>query len=73
MPATQEVIYDIANILLAEHTKLTLVALETIGKNWVANFISRRPELKSKYIRKYDYRRAKCEDLKVIYKWFDLV
>ena len=31
------------------------------------------PELKVKFNQKYDYKRAKCEDPKVINNWFRLV
>jgi len=45
----------------------------TIGGHWVNRFIKRHPELKSKYTRKYDYQRAKCEDSKLIKAWFTRV
>ena len=45
----------------------------TVGQNWVYNFIRRHDSLKSKYTRKYDYQRAKCEDPTVIRNWFRLV
>ena len=35
--------------------------------------MKRTPELKVKFNRKYDYKRAKCEDLEVISSWFRLV
>jgi RecB family endonuclease NucS len=35
--------------------------------------VKRRPELKVKFNRKYDYKRALCEDPKVIEGWFRLV
>ncbi|KAJ6436114.1 DDE superfamily endonuclease [Purpureocillium lavendulum] len=44
-----------------------------VGKNWAQNFVKRRPELRTRFSRKYDYQRAKCEDLKIIGPWFDLV
>jgi hypothetical protein len=37
-----------------------------VGKNWTTNFINRRPEIKSKFNRKYDYQRAQCEDPVII-------
>ncbi|KAL8380720.1 hypothetical protein RB595_005143 [Gaeumannomyces hyphopodioides] len=49
---------DMANRLLAERDA------GTVGKNWVANFVKRRAELGTRWIRKYDYQRAKCEDPK---------
>jgi RecB family endonuclease NucS len=36
-------------------------------------FVRRRPELKVKFNRKYDYKRALCEDPQVIRDWFRLV
>ena len=44
-----------------------------VGKNWVSNFIKRRPKLRTRWVRKYDYQRAKCEDPEVIRGWFRLV
>lgn len=44
-----------------------------VGKNWASNFVRRRPELRTRFSRKYDYQRAKCEDPKVISEWFALV
>ena len=41
-----------------------------IGGHWVNRFIRRHPELKSRYTRKLDYQRAKCEDSKLIKAWF---
>jgi hypothetical protein len=44
---------------------------QPIGKNWVAGFIRRRPEIKSRLARKYNYQRAMCENPKVIFTWFE--
>jgi DDE superfamily endonuclease len=44
-----------------------------VGKRWAHNFIQRRPELRTRFSRRYDYQRAKCEDRKVIGEWFTLV
>ena len=44
-----------------------------IGEHWVNRYIQRHPELKSRYTRKYDYQRAKCEDPKLIQGWFTRV
>jgi hypothetical protein len=41
-----------ADLLLAERNGIP------VGKNWTSNFINRRPELKSRFNRKYDYKRA---------------
>ena len=44
-----------------------------VGKLWAYNFVKRQPELRTRWTRKYDYQRAKCEDPKVIGEWFALV
>ena len=44
-----------------------------VGKRWAHNFVKRQPELRTRYSRRYDYQRAKCEDPKVIGEWFALV
>ena len=44
-----------------------------VGKLWASNFVQRRPELRTRYARRYDYQRAKCEDPKAISEWFTLV
>ncbi|KFY79331.1 hypothetical protein V499_01665, partial [Pseudogymnoascus sp. VKM F-103] len=41
--------------------------------NWTTTFIKRRTEIKAKFSWKYDYKRAKCEDPKIIKGWFSLV
>ena len=68
MPPTKAFVHQMAELLLAE--RLTDLR---IGKCWVNNFLKRHPELKSKYNRKYDYQRAKCEDPEIIRAWFRLV
>jgi hypothetical protein len=44
-----------------------------IGKLWAHRFVKRQLELRTRYSRRYDYQRAKCEDPKVIGEWFALV
>ena len=63
-------IREMANILLAERGT---TPIQIIGEKWVYNLIKRRDELKTRYSRRYDYRRAKCEDSKVIREWFNRV
>lgn len=58
---------DMANSLLAERNQ------PPVGKNWASTFVKRRPELAIKFNRKYDYKRALCEDPEVIQGWFCLV
>jgi len=57
-----------AGLLAAQHGSSV-----TVGKNWATKFITRHERLKSKYNRKYDYQRAKCEDPELIRAWFQLV
>jgi hypothetical protein len=47
--------------------------LAPVGPQWASTFVSRQEELKVVFNRKYDYRRALCEDPRVIQDWFDLV
>jgi len=58
---------DIANRLLRERNA------PPVGVWWVYNFIKRQLELRIRFTRKYDYQRAKCEDLIIIREWFALV
>ena len=44
-----------------------------VGIKWSSNFVRRRPELRTRFSRKYDYQRAKYENRKTIREWFDLV
>ena len=44
-----------------------------VGKLWAYNFVKRQPALCTRYTRKYDYQRAKCEDFTLIQEWFNLV
>ena len=44
-----------------------------VGQKWARNFVKRRPELRTRWSRRYDYQRAKCEDPKLISKWFALI
>lgn len=45
----------------------------TVGKQWPYRFIQRRPELRTRFARVYDYQRARCEDPEVLQVWFRLV
>jgi hypothetical protein len=44
-----------------------------VGKNWLTRWLRGYDELMAKYLRKYNYQRAKCEDSEVLGKWFELV
>jgi hypothetical protein len=58
---------EMANQLLADRNA------PPVGTRWANNFIKRQPELKTRFQRKYDYQRAKCEDPTIIRNWFRLV
>jgi predicted DNA-binding WGR domain protein len=61
MPPTVATVRQMAGLLVSQYGKLGYV-----GKVWVRDFIKRHETLKSKYNRKYDYQRAKYEDLELI-------
>ncbi|THC87090.1 hypothetical protein EYZ11_013463 [Aspergillus tanneri] len=63
-------VQEMANILLA---KRGTTPIQTVGDKWVYNFVKRRDELKSRYFRRYNHQRAKCEDPKLIREWFNRV
>jgi hypothetical protein len=58
---------DIADSLLAERH------CDPVRQNWAATFVKRRPKLKVKFNRKYNYKRALCKDPKIIQGWFRLI
>jgi hypothetical protein len=58
---------DMADQLLADRDA------PPVGQRWAHNFVTRHQELKTRFFRKYDYQRAKCEDPTVIRNWFRLV
>ncbi|KFY20795.1 hypothetical protein V491_03425 [Pseudogymnoascus sp. VKM F-3775] len=66
-PPRPQAVQEMANLLLSERGE------SPVGINWTTTFIKRRTELKAKFSRKYDYKRAKCEDPKIIQEWFSLV
>lgn len=57
--------------LLLQNRGITPVL--SVGEKWVYNFVKRRPLLSSRFSKRYNYERAKCEDPKIIRGWFDLV
>jgi hypothetical protein len=56
-----------ANLLLAT------TSTDTVGKNWVTNYIRRTPALQTRFSRRYDYSRALQEDPRIIREWFKRV
>jgi hypothetical protein len=55
---------DMANLLLQKR------GARRVGKNWADRFVARRPELKTRLNRVYDYQRGLCEDPAIIEPWF---
>jgi hypothetical protein len=49
---------------------LMLCHKQPIGKLWAHRLVKRTPELKTYFLRSYDYQRALCEDPKLIEAWF---
>ena len=68
LPPRADYVQQMANLL-----QKRLNSNQTVGKRWVLNFVRRHQALKSRYNRKYDYQRAKCEDPTIIRDWFRLV
>jgi hypothetical protein len=66
-PSRPRDVQEIADLLLAKRDA------SPVDINWATNFINRRPEIKFKFNRKYDYKRAQCEDPVIIGDWFRLV
>ena len=58
---------DMANTLLATRSTTR------VGKQWSYRFVQRRPELKTRFSRSYDFQRALCEDPDKLEAWFKLV
>ncbi len=70
-PLRPSSVRDMANLLLADRDASK--PPPTVGINWVYHFVRRHDTLKTRFSRKYDYRRALCEDSSKIQKWFELV
>jgi hypothetical protein len=66
-PAT---VREMANLLLEKRGSSPVLS---VGENWVTKFVKRRPLLSSRFSKRYNYERAKCEDPKIIKEWFNLV
>jgi hypothetical protein len=65
------VVRQYANLIL--DTRDASPRPQHVGKNWVTNFVKRHDALRTMYDRKLDYKRAKCEDPRIIEPWFTLV
>ena len=66
----QIMVREMADILLAERVSQPP---PKVGKNWVTNFVRRHPDIRSRFSRRYNYKRAQNEDPEVIQEWFDKV
>ncbi|EED13461.1 conserved hypothetical protein [Talaromyces stipitatus ATCC 10500] len=64
LPPRRSLVREMANYLLSQHGN------QQVGEKWVYNLVKRRPEIESKFSRKYNYERAKCEDPKIIQEYF---
>ena len=69
-PPRPSTVREMANLLLEKRGTTPVIS---VGEKWVYNFVKRHPLLSSRFSRRYNYERAKCEDPKVIGEWFDLV
>jgi hypothetical protein len=67
LPPRHSLVREMANHLLSQHGG------QQVGEKWVYNLVKRRPEIDSKFSRRYNYERAKCEDPKIIQEHFDRV
>jgi hypothetical protein len=70
-PARKKLVEDMVRLILRD--KMGRVIPLHLGTKWVPRFLSRHPELRVSFNRNYDYRRAKCEDPKLLNDWFDRV
>jgi hypothetical protein len=65
-PAT---VTEKANLLISNRGSEPIE--QHVGERWIYGFLNRHPEVKTRFSRRYDYQRAKCEDPKVIQPWFE--
>ena len=61
---------EMANLLLEQRGTTPVIS---VGEKWVYNFVTRHPLISSRFSRRYNYERTKCEDPKIIREWFDLI
>jgi hypothetical protein len=75
LPPRPDSVRQMANLLLKKRSNSDSNSdpNRQVGKRWVINFVRRHKALQTRYTRKYDYQRAKCEDPQVIKDWFRLV
>jgi hypothetical protein len=73
LPVRTASIRDMANLLLQKRTGTDASETRMVGLRWPYNFVRRHDSLRACYNRKYDYKRALCEDPSIIRDWFRLV
>lgn len=66
-PPRRSAVEDMANRLLAACNN------ERVRRNWTSNFVRRQLQLFTRFTRKIDYQRVKCEDPDAYNAWFRLV
>ena len=71
MPPRIATVRQMAGVLAVQKAGLSTPL--RVGPNWVSRFIKRHNDLQTKFNRKYDYQRAKCEDPVLIRGWFKRV
>ena len=70
LPPSPTMVREMANLLLEKRGSIPVLS---VGQNWVTKFVKRCPLLSSRFSKRYNYERAKCEDPKIIRVWFNLV
>src|SRR5450432_3333418 len=71
LPPRPDSVRQMANLLLEKRSDSN--SNRQVGKRWVINLVRRHHALQTRYTRKYDYQRAKCEDPTIIRDWFRLI
>ncbi|EED22381.1 conserved hypothetical protein [Talaromyces stipitatus ATCC 10500] len=67
LPPRPSLVQDMADLLLSQHGS------KHVSEKWVYRFVDRHPEVKLRFSRRYNYERAKCEDIKIIQEHFNRV
>ena len=65
-----DMVWRMAQLLLAESIKASSSELATIGINWAQKFVNWHETIKLKYEHKYDYEQMQCENPEVLNAWF---
>ena len=67
LPPRPSLVRQMANHLLSQRGN------QQVSEKWVYRLVNRHERLKSRFSRRYNYERAKCEDIKIIREHFDRV